>query len=205
MEELEPQKSGVSRRTVTKAMAWAVPAIAIAAPAPAFAISGSPPRVVIGQACKLPGASNQGCGDVYANCPGLDTNKAYAFPIQITNTDDQTIYITDVDITTAGTLDFDVRCISPAFCTPIAAGATIKILVYANSNNSANTEEDVTLTVTWGHSVDTTGGTCTLTDPDHTPVVAGPVHVSSFPPCSSKNPFPQGAPTCDPPFYPNPV
>lgn len=201
MDELEPQKSGISRRTVTKAMAWAVPAIAIAAPAPAFAISGSPPDVVIGQACKLPGASNQGCAGVYANCPGLDTDKAYAFPIQITNTDDQVIYITDVEITTAGTLDFDVRCISPAYCSPIAGGATVTIFVYANSNNSANTEEDVTLTVTWGHSVDTTGGTCTLTDPDHTPVVAGPVHIDAFPPCSSRIPFPTGSPTCTPPFY----
>ena len=202
MDELEPQKPGISRRTVTKAMAWAVPAIAIAAPAPAFAISGSPPDVLIGQACKLPGASNQGCGSVYAGCPGLDTEKAYAFPIRITNTDDQTIYITDVDITTAGDLDFDVRCISPAFCSPIAGGATIDILVYANSNNSAYTEEDVTLTITWGHSVDTTGGTCTLTDHDHGPVVAGPVHISAFPPCSSNIPFPQGPPTCTPPFYP---
>ena len=57
MDEVEPQKSGISRRTVTKAMAWAVPAIAIAAPAPAFAISGEPPTVTIGQACKLPGNS----------------------------------------------------------------------------------------------------------------------------------------------------
>jgi hypothetical protein len=203
MDEVEPQKSGISRRTVTKAMAWAVPAIAIAAPAPAFAISGEPPTVVIGQACKLPGKSTnaQGCEDVYAGCAGLDTDNAYAFPIQITNDSDQVIYITAIDITTAGDLDFDVKCISPAFCSPIAANDTVDILVYANSNNSANTSETVTLTLTWGHTVDTTGGTCTLTDNDHGPVVAGPVLIEAFPPCSSRIPFPQGAPTCTPPFY----
>jgi hypothetical protein len=202
MDEVEPQKSGISRRTVTKAMAWAVPAIAIAAPAPAFALSGEPPTVVIGQACKLPGNSNaQNCGPVYANCPGLDTAKAYAFPIQITNDSDQVIYITDIDITTVGTLDFDVRCISPAYCSPIAPNSTVNIFVYANSNNSANTSETVTLSVTWGHTVDTTGGTCVLTDNDHLPVVAGPVLIEDFPPCSSNIPFPQGAPTCTPPFY----
>ena len=51
----EPQK-GISRRTVTKAMAWAVPVIAVAAPVPAFAVSGGIIEFS-GDGCKLPGNS----------------------------------------------------------------------------------------------------------------------------------------------------
>jgi len=59
MSELkEPQKSGVSRRTVTKAMAWSVPAIAVAATVPNAAAS---PRCLTasfsGNSCKQPGAN----------------------------------------------------------------------------------------------------------------------------------------------------
>ena len=39
MSDLEDQKPGVSRRTVAKAMAWSVPAVALAVPAPAYAAS----------------------------------------------------------------------------------------------------------------------------------------------------------------------
>jgi hypothetical protein len=54
----EQEKSGgVSRRTVTKAMAWAVPAIAIAAPVPAFAGASQGTIQLTGQNCKLPGNS----------------------------------------------------------------------------------------------------------------------------------------------------
>ncbi|MGN6219649.1 MAG: hypothetical protein ACTHNQ_09095 [Microbacterium sp.] len=206
MEELEPQKSGISRRTVTKAMAWAVPAIAIAAPAPAFAVSGEPPTVLIGNPCKLPGNSASGCSDVFAGCPGLDPDKAYAFPIRIYPGDDQTIYVTNVVINVTSSseaLAFGIAC-SPDYCQPITPGpgGYIDLLVYANSTNSnSNITATLTATVTWGHSVDTTGGTCTLTDHDHAPVVTAPVTVNKFLPCSSKSPFPQGSPTCDPPFY----
>ena len=59
MSDLEEPKSGVSRRTVTKAMAWSVPAIALAVPAPAYA--ASPPCVPIitfgPTSCKCPGQS----------------------------------------------------------------------------------------------------------------------------------------------------
>jgi len=52
MSDFEPQQSGISRRTVTKAMAWAVPAVAVAAPAPAFAASCKPVPVVANGSCK---------------------------------------------------------------------------------------------------------------------------------------------------------
>lgn len=57
MTEFEPtQPSGVSRRTVTKAMAWAVPVIAVASPVPAFAASKPIiPGFAGGTFCKHPG------------------------------------------------------------------------------------------------------------------------------------------------------
>ena len=46
----------VSRRTVTRAMAWAVPVIAVSAAVPAYAAS-QPILTGTGAACKLPGNS----------------------------------------------------------------------------------------------------------------------------------------------------
>jgi len=59
MNEFDQQQNdgGVTRRTVTKAMAWAVPAIAIAAPVPAFAGASQGTIQLTGENCKLPGAS----------------------------------------------------------------------------------------------------------------------------------------------------
>lgn len=72
--DFESEKpSGVSRRTVTKAMAWAVPAIAIAAPVPAFAGASQGILTLDGTGCKLPGNSNP-------------TYKGYAFNINVSNT-----------------------------------------------------------------------------------------------------------------------
>lgn len=87
----EPEKNGVSRRTVTKAMAWAVPAIALAVPAPAFASSGSVTIKNKG-ACKSPGQGK--------NC--ADWNKGYILGFTVTNTHDHAIEITfsDLNVTT---------------------------------------------------------------------------------------------------------
>ena len=58
MSDLEEKKSGVSRRTVAKAMAWSVPAVALAVPAPAYAASPCTPVPSFGGAsCKCPGGS----------------------------------------------------------------------------------------------------------------------------------------------------
>ena len=55
----DSERSGVSRRTVTKAMAWAVPAIAVATAAPAFAASPQCVDISLDDAasCKSPGQS----------------------------------------------------------------------------------------------------------------------------------------------------
>lgn len=64
MTDLEEQKPGVSRRTVAKAMAWSVPAVALAVPAPAYAAS---PRCV-------PTISFEGC-----RCPGQSTDFPFTY------------------------------------------------------------------------------------------------------------------------------
>jgi len=85
MSDLEEPKSGVSRRTVAKAMAWSVPAVALAVPAPAYAASPCTPVFSFGgQSCKCPGNSTgikfgyvlQFCVTVAAQCalpPGGST------------------------------------------------------------------------------------------------------------------------------------
>lgn len=85
MSDLEEQKSGVSRRTVAKAMAWSVPAVALAVPAPAYAASPCTPVFSFGgESCKCPGGSDpikfgyvlQFCVKVAAQCalpPGGST------------------------------------------------------------------------------------------------------------------------------------
>ena len=71
--DIESEKpGGVRRRTVTKGMAWAVPAIAIAAPVPAYAAASEGNFVLEGTGCKLPGNSN----DIY---------KGYAFNLTVRN------------------------------------------------------------------------------------------------------------------------
>lgn len=88
MSELEePTPTGISRRTVTKAMAWAIPAIAVAAPVPAFAGASQGTVELTGEACKLPGNSSS----------PYDVNGAvYLFTITNTTASSSTITITDV-------------------------------------------------------------------------------------------------------------
>ncbi|MGR0318715.1 hypothetical protein [Agromyces sp. ZXT2-3] len=192
MSDLEEPKSGVSRRTVAKAMAWSVPAVALAVPAPAYAASGPPPSVAVGTACKLPGNSAGDCADIFAGLPGLDPSKAFAIPLLITNNTSKDIVLQPSITIVSDGLPFTVVGINPDYCTPIAPGDSVKVIVYANSDNSANQDVTLDLTVPWGHD---------CADTDHAPIVIPDVYIESFPPCSSRVPFPTGAPTCDPPFY----
>ena len=197
IENIEPEKKGVSRRTVTKAMAWAVPVIAIATPVPAFAASGGPPGVAVGVACKLPGGSNANCSNV-VGIPGISGTKGFAIPLRITNNTDKPIVLQpSITIASSG-LPFTVVGISPAYCTVIPVNGVVDVIVYANSDNSANTPVTLDVTVPWGHDCD---------DTDHPPIVIEDVLISAFPPCSTPPPggaFPQGPPTCRPAFFPRP-
>ena len=70
----------INRRTVTKGIAWSVPAVALASAAPAFASSPFDVDITPGYACKLPGGS---CSD----------GKAYTMNIQICHTAAETVYV----------------------------------------------------------------------------------------------------------------
>jgi hypothetical protein len=184
--------SGVTRRTLSKGAAWAVPAVAVVVTPPAYAASGGPPDRAVGVACKLPGNSAQACADVFAGLPGLDPSKAFAIPLLITNNTDKDIVLKPSTTIASSGLPFTVVGIIPTYCTIIEPGDTVKIIVYANSDSSANQSVTLDFTIPWGHDCD---------DTDHLPIVLTGIVIGAFPPCSSNTPFPQGAPTCDPPFY----
>ncbi len=145
---------GVSRRTVTKAMAWAVPAIAVAAPVPAFAGASQGILRLDGTGCKLPGNAT----DVY---------KGYAFNLSATNTTANTYYCVRID---SVTLDGDdlgaVTVVNLAagacanlgnpFCVPPGAVADYSnlALVTAEAGNSSNGQLIV------NYSVSLNAGSC---------------------------------------------
>ena len=178
MSDLEEQKTGVSRRTVAKAMAWSVPAVALAVPAPAYAASGGPPSIVVGDACKLPGNS---CGNVFV--------KGYIFDVTITNNSGKDIYLYDqagfeilisdtnpeitlffqaaIDATTGDVISFPYL---------LPAGDSIAIILNAGENgNSANQSLTGSISIPWGH-------TPTPPDPDNHPPAVDDFSFASTPP-----------------------
>ena len=74
MSETRP---GISRRTLVKGTAWAVPAVAVASAAPAMAASGTVTFNNLSSACKLPGGSCEGQTGV---------KKGYVVAMQVCNT-----------------------------------------------------------------------------------------------------------------------
>jgi len=87
--EREPP-SGISRRAIAKGMQWAVPVIAVAAPAPALAASGNEILTGNGAACKLPGNS-------------ADRFKGYALGFSAHNAFDVPLLISILTMTLNGT------------------------------------------------------------------------------------------------------
>lgn len=142
MSDLEEQKPGVSRRTVAKAMAWSVPAVALAVPAPAFAAS---PGVVqlTGLGCKMPGNS----GELY---------KGYAFRATISNTTNAqiSVTITDMDLGVSDLGDVAIVNLSPCallgtntFVVPANTTLTNVALVTSQAASSENGTLTVQYTV----------------------------------------------------------
>ncbi|MGA1827845.1 hypothetical protein [Microbacterium sp.] len=146
MSEFEqPQQSGVSRRTVTKAMAWAVPAIAVAVPAPAFGLASQGIVTLTGRGCKDPGAS----------IPGNPNSKAYYVEVVISNTTANPITVLYTNAIVNGAQPIA----PPGFeanptQTVVAANTTCTVVVrIGNWGDSANA------TVTLSYTVNGVGGT----------------------------------------------
>ena len=77
----EAGSDGVSRRTVAKAMAWAVPAIAVAATVPSAAASAPPPPAFdFNKGCATVGNGNGGCAGTQKTpqVPAYATNQTGA-------------------------------------------------------------------------------------------------------------------------------
>jgi hypothetical protein len=152
--------NGISRRTVTKAMAWAVPVIAVATAVPAYAASQGEFNLT-GLGCKLPGRSNP-------------TFKGYAFRLSVSNTTDQDIII---EITEATLKNQDlgqvgvINLLTGTLATnPFTATANTTypslVLITENAPNSTNGVLSVTYTIDGG----VTFTTVTATVPSAPPI-----------------------------------
>ncbi len=135
MSELEQQPTGgISRRTVTKAMAWSIPAIAIAAPAPAFAASGGVFSLG-GTGCKLPGSSST----IY---------KGYVFALSAVNNSNATVTVNVVSATLNGAplgsvaivnLDTKVGQVNPFTLAPNTSYPRLALLTQLAPNSQQGT------------------------------------------------------------------
>ena len=128
---------------------------------------------------------------VFAGIPGLDPSKAFAIPILVTNNTSKPIVRSRRSRSRPSRLPFSAQGILPAYGTPIAP-ASVKVIVYVELGESANQSVTLGFIIPMAHDCDDTD-----LDAD---VIPG-VFIDSFPPCSSRVPFPTGAPTCDPPCY----
>lgn len=93
----QPETKGISRRTIVKGAAWAVPAIAIAAPVPAFAGASQGTIELTGGACKLPGNSSF----------PYNTNGA-VYLMRVTNTTNSSSTITITEVERSGSINTNV-------------------------------------------------------------------------------------------------
>lgn len=170
----------ISRRTIAKGAAWAIPAVPLAVATPAYAASGGGPTIVLGDACKLPGNS---CGNVFV--------KGYIFDVSICNTTDKPIYLFNqagfqitftenspdislffqaaVDATTGDVIAFPYL-LDPGDCVALIFNA-------GENGNSQNVQNlTVTLSIPWGHT--TPAGS----DPDNHPNATDSATYPSTPP-----------------------
>ncbi len=129
------KSGGLSRRTVTRGMAWTVPAVAVATAAPAFATASGSVNLGFLGACKLPGASCE--GEVFIK-------KGYIFKFKITTTLNCSTTLSNFVITTeypdgspGPELDYEAS--------PTVENNTI-LLAGFQSSDSANQGFDVFIT-----------------------------------------------------------
>ncbi|MCF6379568.1 hypothetical protein L2K70_18305 [Nocardioides KLBMP 9356] len=125
----------VSRRTVTRGLAWTTPAVAVAAAAPAFAVSaGTVTFTPLGVACKLPGASCQ---------KSTGVTKGYVVRVRVCSTFDYPVTITvrDASVSLGGAPDqlFQVGLGDASESCAFVTTGTV-------SDPQAGEQDDVTLT-----------------------------------------------------------
>lgn len=157
---------GVSRRTVTKAMAWAVPAIAIAAPVPAFAGASQGILTLDGTGCKLPGNSNP-------------TYKGYAFNINARNTT-QSIWfsVLIVSVTLDGSDLGDANVVNMDNCTLIGnpfcigPGQTLNNLALVTEGAGSSSNGQLIVTYQISQTLSPPNNTCNPAAPYGTPQIA---------------------------------
>lgn len=187
-EHLEERR--ISRRTIAKGAAWAIPAVPLVVATPAYAASGGGPTVVLGDACKLPGNS---CGNVFV--------KGYIFDVSITNNTDKPIYIYDEAgyeiIFTENSADIDLFFQAAVYATDpngtpappnvgdvvtfpvlLQPGDSIALIFNAGENGNSQNVQNLTvgLSIPWGHTEDPN------VEPDqHPPVVDSKTYPSTPP------------------------
>jgi len=159
-------RKGISRRSLVKGAAWAVPAVAVAAAAPAFAASAGPvlPVIDLGLACKQ--GNNPACGP---------QKFSYAFPITLKNTTSSPVEFQITSFTKDG-IEYGVWGImtNRTSCTPAPvtaprcapAGAKNAVTVPANTpsftlwviSNDTGNNSNSSLGLTWRVVDPTTAG-----------------------------------------------
>jgi hypothetical protein len=142
---------GVSRRTVAKAMAWAVPALAVSAAVPAYAASQAILQAT-GAACKLPGNS----GSLYKGYAiGFTATNPFAGPLGI-SIDSVILNDTSLGGTQVVNLIGCIKLGNAEFSVPASTVYSNLVLLTKEAGNSQEGTLTVTYTIAGGP-----GGTVT--------------------------------------------
>ncbi|CAN5396465.1 hypothetical protein BH10ACT5_BH10ACT5_18820 [soil metagenome] len=146
-ENEQPDPKGVSRRTVTKAMAWAVPVIAVAATVPGAVASPAPPPFFD----FLNGSKNPGNSCTTTCIP----KQSYGVPVTVTNPQATSLIIqftdylvngSSVGINNVGVVYPGLNCATKVASCPLPAGCTVVDSIPISANNSICVPAGATLT-----------------------------------------------------------
>lgn len=207
----EREQRHVSRRTIAKGAAWAVPAVPLIVATPAYASSGGGPTGSFKNACKQPGNS----------CAPFGFTKGYSFVVTITNPTNKPIYVYTktsgalqpvfvVTTSSASGVTFAygdavqyIPAVPPAPPTFIPLGdsvlipanGSIQLIIDATSSNSANFTASGNIYMAWGHTAvpgSDLGHPYTPAPPAATPPAYGKgwfgfSFSTTFPPCDKDN------------------
>ncbi|MGY5317923.1 hypothetical protein ACXA45_01630 [Neomicrococcus lactis] len=142
----EQNSRGVSRRSITKGVAWAAPVVAVAAAAPFAAASYDTPPIGFKSksACKFPGSST--------SC-----EKAYRFVLSVTNPVAFPITLNIISVTEDGQFSGNFTVMNAysnletGTVIPVG-GAQEYILVVGPGKDSANTSAKICMTYTYSYT-----------------------------------------------------